>query len=150
MAFELVLLSAFLAMIFWGVGDFLIQRSVRKIGDLESLAIIGLIGAVGLLPFVLWDFSSIFFIENLLILLLLGIVTFFGAMFDFEALKKGKLSVVEVVIEFELPLTIIIGFVLFKEVLTLWQLILVIPVFFGILLMAVGSSSKKLIILFRG
>jgi drug/metabolite transporter (DMT)-like permease len=128
----------------WGVGDFLIQRSVRKVGDLESLAIIGLVGAVGLLPFVLLEFSSLFYLENLLILLVLGIITFFGAIFDFEALKKGKLSVVEVVIEFELPLTIIIGFVLFRESLSLWQLLLVVPVFFGILLMAVGSSSRKI------
>jgi drug/metabolite transporter (DMT)-like permease len=48
------------------------------------------------------------------------------------------------VIEFELPLTIIIGFVLFRESLSLWQLLLVVPVFFGILLMAVGSSSRKI------
>ncbi|MFA6269337.1 MAG: DMT family transporter [archaeon] len=143
MAFELVLLAAFAAMVFWGFGDFLIQKAVRKIGDLEALAFLCFVGAICLFPFVLNDLNLLFSLENLLVLLLLGIITFVGAMFTFEAFKKGKISVVEVVIEFELPVTIVLGFVLFSEVLSIWQLLLVAPIFFGILLMAVGSGSKK-------
>jgi len=143
MTFEFVLLAAFAAMLCWGVGDFLIQRTVRKVGDLETLFFIGLIEFVGLFPFVLGDWQLLFSIPNLLVLSLLGVITFIGAMFTFEAFKKGKISVVETVIEFELPVTIIIGFILFREVLTLWQILLIIPVFIGILLMAIGSASKK-------
>jgi len=143
MAFDLILLSAFAAMLCWGVGDFLIQRTVRKVGDLETLCFIGLIEFVGLFPFVLNDWQLLFSIPNLLVLSLLGIITFIGAMFTFEAFKKGKISVVETVIEFELPVTIIIGFVLFREVLTIWQLFLIVPIFAGILLMAIGAASKK-------
>jgi hypothetical protein len=38
MGFEIAVIIAFCAMICWGIGDFLIQRSVRKIGDIECLA----------------------------------------------------------------------------------------------------------------
>ncbi len=52
MNIEYSIILAFVAMLFGGVGDFFIQRNVRKIGNLESLAYIGIIGALGLLPFV--------------------------------------------------------------------------------------------------
>ncbi len=143
MEIEFFLLAAFGAMICWGIGDFLIQKSVRKIGDLESLAFIGLIGAIGLLPFIIPHLYLMASLENLLILLLLGVVTFIGAIFDFEALRQGKLSVVEVVIELELPITIVLAFLLFGEGVSLFQLILIVPIFFGIILMAIESKHLK-------
>ncbi len=57
--FELSLLAAFGAMICWGIGDFLIQRTVRKVGDIEALAFIGIVGSVGLIPFVWNDLKLI-------------------------------------------------------------------------------------------
>ncbi|MFA5931311.1 MAG: DMT family transporter [archaeon] len=143
MGFELVLLTAFAAMICWGIGDFLIQRTVRKVGDLEALAFIGLFGGIILFPFVLSEINLLFSLENFLVLLLLAVITFVGAIFAFEAYKKGKISVIEVIIELELPVTISLGFIFFKEVLTLWQILLIIPIFVGIILMAVGAASKK-------
>ena len=55
-----VIFAAFCAMLLWALGDFLIQRSTRKIGDLESLAFIGIIGSVALIPFIIGDFSLLF------------------------------------------------------------------------------------------
>ena len=81
-------------MLCWGFGDFFIQRTTRKIGDVESLAYIGVIGIIGLLPFVLKDFSLLFSLKNLLLLVLLGVITFVVALFNFEALKDGKLSII--------------------------------------------------------
>ncbi|MFA5125491.1 MAG: EamA family transporter [archaeon] len=143
MAFELVLFAAFGAMLCWGIGDFLIQRAVRKVGDLEALAFIGLFGGIVVFPFILGDIELLFSFENILVLLLLAVITFFGAIFTFEAYKRGKISVTEVIIELELPVTISLGFIFFKEVLTFWQILLMIPVFVGIILMAVGAASKK-------
>ncbi len=143
MEIEFFLLAAFGAMICWGVGDFLIQKSVRRIGDLESLAFIGLIGAIGLAPFIFTQVHLIFSLQNILVLLLLGVITFIGAVFDFEALRQGKLSVVEVIIELELPITIVLAFLLFGEVVSLFQLLLIVPIFFGIILMAVETKHLK-------
>jgi len=50
---ETGIIFAFGAMLFWGFGDFLIQRTTRKIGDIETLAFISIFGSIGLLPVLL-------------------------------------------------------------------------------------------------
>lgn len=140
------LVAVFGAVLAWGIGDFLIQRSVRRIGDLECLAIIGIIGTLGLLPWVWNDIPSLFLPENGQLLLGLGIVTFVAAILNFEAYRVGKLSVVEVVLEFELPVTILLGIFFFSEMISPVQAILMGIIFIGILCIAIEPrmfSSKK-------
>ena len=62
-------------------------------------------------------------------------------MFNFEALKKGKLAVVDVILELELPITIILGFLIFKETLSIIQFSIIFFIFIGIILMATKSFS---------
>ena len=143
MFIELSLLAAFAAMFFWGIGDFLIQRVVRKIGDVEALAFIGIIGSIILIPFVFKDLNLLLSKSNLILLLILGVITFFTALANFEALKRGKLSVVDVILEFELPVTILLGFVFFKETLTTLQFVIISFIFLGILLIATKSKNIK-------
>ncbi len=131
-------------MLCWGFGDFFIQRTVRKIGDVEALAFIGIIGSVILIPFILKDADLIFSLPNLLLLSVLGVITFIAALFNFEALKVGKLSVVDMILEFELPVTIVLSFIFFKEVLSGLQFLVIFFIFIGLLLMAVKSFSRKL------
>lgn len=139
------ILFAFLAMFCWGIGDFLIQRTTRKIGDVEALAAIGIIGSVALFPFIIKNISIIFTVPNLLLLLVLGIITFIAAIFNFEALKKGKLSVIDIILEIELPITIILGYIFFKERLTLIQFSIISLIFVSIIMMASKSlNSLKL------
>ena len=141
MGFEIAVLIAFGAMICWGFGDFFIQRVTRKIGDVESLAWIGIIGSIGLLPFVIKDISKISSWSEVFILFLLGIVTFFAALANFEALKKGKLSVIEIVMTLELPVTVLLAVLLFQERLTLTQSGAVVLVFLGVVLIATEKFS---------
>ena len=91
MVIEFSLIAAFLAMLCWGLGDFFIQKNTRKIGDLESLAFIGIFGSVFLFPFIIKDLPALLDYRNLLLLGFLGIVTFIAAMLNFEALKKRKI-----------------------------------------------------------
>ena len=123
------------ALISWGVGDFLIQRTTRKIGDWRTLFYIGLVAFVGLFPFVqndvdiLWEHPSDF------VLIALGsIVMFFGALFDFEALKRGKIAIIEPLLALEVPITVGLSVTLWGETLSLTQSILIACVFFGIVL----------------
>ncbi len=136
-------LAAFLAMVSWGIGDFLIQRCVRKIGVVETLMIIGIVGGIGLLPFVWNDLQQLFLPENISLLLGLGIVTFIAAILNFYAYKVGKLSVVEFILEFELPVTVVLGLLFFQEILGIEQIILMSVIFLGILLVATGTLSFK-------
>lgn len=141
MGIEVGILFAFGAMLCWAFGDFFIQKCCRKIGDIESLAYIGILGSIVLIPLAIKNLSSFFSLPNLMLLILLGVITFIAAIFDFEALKKGKISIVDVIIELELPVTIILAFVFFRETLSLIQFIVISFVFIGIILIATKSFS---------
>ena len=132
---------AFGAMICWGIGDFFIQKGTRKIGNVETLTWIGIIGTLGLLPFVFKDFVHLTDTGNLLMLSALGLITFFAAIANFEALKQGKLSVVEILLEIELPVTIALAFIFFKESFSILQYVLVVGILCGIVLIATKSFS---------
>ncbi len=143
MAVELSILAAFGAMLSWGIGDFLIQRSVKKIGVVECLAAIGIIGGIGLLPFIWNDLNTIFLPENSSLLGLLGLLAFLAAILDFYALKIGKLSVIEFVLEIELPITVFLGILFFREVLAFEQWLIIGVAFIGILLISLESFNVK-------
>jgi len=143
MGFELGIIFAFCAMLFWGVGDFMIQKNVRKEGNVASLLFIGIIGLVGLLPFVWKDISSLAYLPNLFLIILLGVLTFFAAMLDFEALKQGKISIVEVALEIELPIVIFLAIIFYKETLTLFQWLAVSLIFIGIILISIKKVHLR-------
>lgn len=143
MVLEWGIIAALGAMLCWGFGDFFIQRTTRKLGDLESLTLIGAIGIIILLPFVLQELPLLFSLENVMMLLFLGLVTFVVAILDLEALKKGKLSMVDVILEIELPVTVVLGFIFFQEVLAPVQLLVISLIFVGIVLISVSSFSKE-------
>jgi drug/metabolite transporter (DMT)-like permease len=141
MIIEIGIIFAFMAMICWGFGDFFIQRCTRKIGDVESLAYLGIISIIVLIPLLMNDFPLLFNYKNLIILSVLGIITFEAAMLNFEALKEGKLSVVDVILEIELPVTAIFGVVFLGETLKFMQIVFMFIIFMGIVLIA--SKSLK-------
>ncbi len=99
------ILFALVALFSWGFADFFIQKTARIIGSWKALFFIGIAGAVGLFPFVVGGLSSLSN-NNLLLLLLLGVVGIFGALFDFEALRQGKIAIVEPITGLELPITV--------------------------------------------
>ncbi|RJQ18231.1 DMT family transporter [Candidatus Woesearchaeota archaeon] len=132
------IIFAFAAMLSWGIGDFVIQKSTRKIGDLQTLFFIGIVGSIGLFPFVLKDLSAVS-LADITLLGVLGIITFIAGILNFEALKQGKLSIVEVVLEIELPITIVLSVVFFKEMLSATQMIIIGFIFIGIILIATKS-----------
>lgn len=139
MGLEFSILFALGAMLCWGIGDFLIQKTTRKIGDIEALAFIGIIGSIGLIPFIIKDLSLLFSLPNLMLVFILGLVTFVIALFNFEALKKGKLSIIDAIIELELPVTIILGFIFFKDRLSFFQFLIISFIFICIIMMATKS-----------
>ena len=120
MGFETGILFAFLALIFWGFGDFLIQKSTRKFGDWETLFVISIFGTIILFPFIFKDLASLFpFNREFWILIGVSLIILFAAILDFEALKKGKLAVIEPVLALEVPVSVILAFVIIKENLSL-------------------------------
>jgi uncharacterized membrane protein len=123
------------ALLFWGFGDFFIQRTARKTGIINALFYITGLAAIILLPFVWNELPELVNYPKLLILLLLsGVIVFLAAAVQFEALKEGKLSVVEPIVSFELPLTVLLGVSLRGENISAAEGLLIFIVFIGILL----------------
>lgn len=129
------ILFAFIALIGWGFGDFFIQKTTRIIGVYKTLFLICIGAAVTLFPFVFKEVPSYTYGDYQSIAILSGII-FIYALVIFHAFERGKLSVVESVIAFELPLTVGLGVFVGGESLTFAQFLLFVVIFLGIALTA--------------
>jgi len=133
MSHYLGIFFAFIALVSWGFGDFFIQKTTRVLGSWKALFFIGIVGLVGLFPFVKNDITSLTG-ANLSLLFLLGMIVVIAALFDFEALRQGKIAIVEPIIGLELPITVGLSLALVNESLSLLQFFLIGVVFIGIVL----------------
>ncbi len=128
-------LFALLALLAWTAGDFLIQRTVRAIGDLRALFWIDGIGVVLLFPFVASGLGAHFHATGgFWLATAAGVVIFFTALLEFEALRRGKLSVIEPVMAFELPVTVLLAVAIWGEQIGFGEALLIGTAFIGILL----------------
>lgn len=137
---------ALIAMVGWGFGDFFIQKSARKSGDWETLFIITFFGALALTPFVYHEIPALFsFNKSLWIMFLASAILFFAALLDFEALKKGKLDVVEPIWSLEIPISAFLAFLIVRESVSILQVSLIIFLIVGLALVSFKSKvfSKK-------
>jgi len=118
---------SFVAMLAWGFGDFLLQKSTRKVGTMETLFFISLFGSVILLPFSLKSFAEAF--SNMgfevFILAITSVLLLCAAILDLEALKRGKLAVVEPIWSLEIPVASVLAFFIISERISLTQIILI-------------------------
>ena len=142
---------AFVAMLCWGMGDFFIQKSVRKIGDWEALFFCTLFGALVLSPFVYKNLPKLFTgsPEIIIILAILCLVLFIAAIFDFKALKVGKLVAVETTWSFEVPVSALLAFLILKEQINLFQIILIVLLLSGLVLVSLQNKIELRKIIFE-
>jgi drug/metabolite transporter (DMT)-like permease len=136
---------AFVTMISWGIGDFLIQRSTRRVGDFETLFIISFFGLVVLSPFVrhsLPDLLSNGWSMPLGIVISASAVLFLAALFQFESLREGKIAVVEPSWSIEIPTAALLAFFILGEEITGRQILLMVILMVSLIL--VGLRTKKL------
>lgn len=137
------IIFAILALLAWGLGDFLIQKSTRRIGDLTALFFISAIASIILFPFIYQDLGNL--VSNgkdLFLLLTVSSATLVTAILIFKALKIGKISVVEPVFALELPIIAILASLIINEFLNLRQILLIIALLLGIFLVASNSFSN--------
>ncbi len=142
MSNDIGILFGLIALLSWGFGDFFIQRTTRVVGSRGALFFVGIFGFVGLFPFVKNNLSSLD-PGNFLLLGVLGVIVVFATFFDFEALKQGKIAIVEPIIGLELPMTVGLSIFLANESISLLQLLLIGVVFIGIML-AITTQYKHL------
>ncbi|MCX6719458.1 MAG: DMT family transporter [Candidatus Taylorbacteria bacterium] len=134
---------AFVAMLCWGFGDFLIQKSTRKLGDWETLFVISLFGVLVLLPFVWKSIPGVLMgsLGNILILSAASVVILLAALIDFEALRKGKFAIVEPIWSLEVPVAALLAFFLLNERISVFQIVSIIALL--VCLMMVSFREKS-------
>lgn len=142
--------TAFVAFLFWGVGDFFIQRTSRNSGIWPSTFCITGFGAIVLLPFAWKSLPVLFTPETFLPLALLGVGTLLAGLATFSALKEGKIAAIEPVLSFELPLTILVAVLFINENISNVQAVLIAFVFGGILLIGYAGRMHTKQFLERG
>ncbi|OGY92373.1 MAG: hypothetical protein A3B31_03395 [Candidatus Komeilibacteria bacterium RIFCSPLOWO2_01_FULL_53_11] len=136
------IVAALIALLAWGFGDFFIQKTIRLLGRLESLFLIGAFSCIVLLPFVWRSIpSAVADLQTFSILVVTFVISFGGAMVLFTALKHGKISVVLPVFSSELLITVLISVLVLHETVTVVQLVLAGIVFLGILLIVVHRDE---------
>jgi len=128
---------AFVAMLCWGFGDFMIQRSSRKMGDWETLFVITAFGSVVLLPFAFKDIVGLFSYQSAAaILVFCGLLYLVGALLDFESLKIGKITIVEPIWSFEIVVSAVLAFFIIGERLDAIQIGLIALLIIGLFLVS--------------
>lgn len=129
------------AIIFWGIGDFLIQRSARRVGSLVALFTMTAFGAIVFLPFSYTEIITIFHSRphELGTLGLASLIILCAGLLQFQALKIGKLSVIEPIYALEIPVTAILAFFVLGEHVNPTQFSLIIIIILGILLVSIQS-----------
>lgn len=143
MSTQLGLVAAFLALIFWGFGDFFIQRTSRQIGSMPALFYIGLLGSVIFAPWAVPHIPEILSHQwNWILLLVTVVITLVVANLEFEAFRKGKLAVVEPIMSFELLLTVCIAVIFLKEQINGSQIVLSVVIFLGIVLISLKKDHR--------
>ncbi len=145
MGLEIGVLFAFAALLFWGFGDFLIQRSTRKFGDWETLFVISAFGAVITTPFVYGDIGPLLSLQDSTFIMLVAVssIILIAALLDFEALKKGKIAIVEPVYALEVPVSVILGFAVINEGLGMTELALISALVIGLVMVSIKSHHFK-------
>lgn len=135
---------AFVAMLCWGVGDFWIQKSTRKVGDLEALFFITAFGGFVLAPFAYPKLAGFFAAPTatLGVTFVLCVTLLVAAFLDFEALRVGKLAVVEPIWSFEVPVAGLIAFFFLGERLDAVTVALIAVLLLGLTLVSLKGDFK--------
>ncbi len=137
------ILFAVIALVGWGFGDFLIQRSARAFGNGIALFCITLIGSIILFPFILGDISQLWLtFPQAALIICTSIVMLGTAMVNFEALRIGKLSVIEPIYAAEVLVTVGLSVVIAHERLSALQYILIGTLLCGIVLVSTKSVRQ--------
>lgn len=144
MDYVLGVIAAVIAMVGWGFGDFLMQKSARKLGDWESLFYVCLFGTVVIFPFIYHQLPLL--ISNpfgTLLLLITSVVLLAAALLDLSALKDGKLAIAEPVFVLEIPVATLLAFFIISEGITLLQTVLIGGLMVGLMMVAIRSMHLK-------
>ncbi len=137
------IISGLIAMLCWGIGDFLLAVTVRKIGQLKAMFWGNIIGVVPILLIVIYFFNQLFItINEFLILLGGGAIMLVATLSFYKAYEIGEVSVVTPIATSASLVTVLLAVLLLGEQLTFLNIISIIIISIGIVL--VSTDFRKL------
>lgn len=94
------------------------------------------------------EFSKLFSFQDnsFYLLIIVSTFLFIAALLDFEALKRGKLAIVEPIFAFEVPVSAFLAFFLLNEIIGKFEILLIVILVLGLILLSLRSVhlNKKL------
>lgn len=133
------IIFAVAAMLCWGAGDFLIQKSARRVGGWETLFLITFFGSVVLFPIIWHEIPKIVNLDgngSWILLIFAGLTIFIASLVEFEAFRRGKLSVVEPTLSLEIFISAIFAYFILSEALGMSQIIVILLLITGLFLVS--------------
>lgn len=138
------LIAAIAAVFGWGVGDFFIQKTARRLGVWKPLFFINIVTSIILFPLVMQQLPLL--LHNTRAWFLLGTLTIVELItvgFYFTALRQGKMAAVEPIIGVELAITVGLSVAIAGEILSVTQFLLIAMVTIGIFFIAIRNWPQS-------
>ena len=136
------------AMICWGFGDFAMQRSIRRLGDWETLFVLTFFGAIIIYPFVGRDVAMLNARVDASYFILIGtaLILMAATLLTFEGFKHGKISVLEPLFSFEIPAASVLAFAVLNDHISWLQAAVIAVLTIGLFLVSFREKtvSKKM------
>ncbi len=137
------ILFAFGALFGWAFGDFFIQKTVRKIGNIRALFYITSAGGILILPFIWREIMPAFSdTSNWLLIIIACVLVMLTALANFQGLKLGKLAVVMPINGLEIVVALILAILIGQETYDLITFGFIVLVLIGLTLTSVDSFGK--------
>lgn len=137
------ILFAIGALFGWAFGDFFIQKTVRKIGNIRALFYITSAGGILILPFIWREIAPAFSdISNWPLIVMACALVMLPTLANFQGLKLGKLSVVMPINGLEIIVSVLLAVLIGQEIYDLKTFIFIGLVLVGLTLTSVVSLDK--------
>lgn len=125
----------------WGLFDFLIHKTTRRIGVIPTILYENFFVTIALFPFVLSDLPLLLRPRIWELLILLSACIFLATLSNRRALQSGKLSVIAPIVSLELPFTVGLSLALGNEQLTAPQALFITLILIGVILVSTHEST---------
>lgn len=144
MALDFGILLATVAMVSWGVADFLSKKAIDNIGFKTSIIINQSISFTAIFILTVFFFKLPIFTPELIgITILSGVTGVLGLIFLFRGFSKGNVSIVAPITASWSVITVLLAWVLFSEALTAVQIVGIVVVFLGVFFASTNFVELK-------
>jgi len=138
---KFAIIGGLVAMLGFGISDFLAKNAIDKVGDLKTLLYVQLIGMFFLVPYLIKDSQMpVFSLTNLIYLSIFGLFNAIGYLMLYKSFQKGKISIVSPISSSYAILAAIISYMFFGEAYSMRKIVVIVIIILGVILTALDPE----------